>query len=576
MAHFILKNHKSRLLLIMVVIVMSCGYALRSDAQYSRGMSDLEMSSLLSKKLQKSGFEADKMIRFFDPVSIRAFYEARDYRPLWNDTEDIRDILGIFEASWTHGLNPNEYHVTQIKQFLKEGRRDGSGLELAVTDGVMRYGHDLGGMRFDPSLIKQKAEYWRMPVDGLTLMKTVTASHDYVQAIKDFAPDNTLYVALQKELVRLLQEESGYDHVLPMGFGGSNHFIPGSKSKDVVSLRIRLGVQYKPEYGAENYYDDNTASAMMAFQRAHGLEPDGIIGPQSLAVLNRSNRDRMEQIVANLERARWLPQEKPDRYLLVNIPQQLVWAVDKGKTVFEMKVVVGMPWRRTKEFTTEVKGVRFNPNWTVPIGIKMADFLPKLKENPDYLTEKNIEIIKGYGKEAVTLDPHAIDWNTVGWKEMGAMRFVQNPGDDNALGAVRILMPNIYNIYMHDTNHPEFFERGQRTYSSGCIRLHEPEKMANFVLGGNGDWSPRDMDGIIATGKTTEVMTSKPFPVYIIYQTVWLDGKGQIVYGSDVYKRDRELIDVLAAMHGYYLPVFGNADIVSVDGEHQTALAYNN
>jgi murein L,D-transpeptidase YcbB/YkuD len=204
----------------------------------------------------------------------------------------------------------------------------------------------------------------------------------------------------------------------------------------------------------------------------------------------------------------------------------------------------------------------------------MADFLPKLKEDPSYLTNKRIEVIKGYGRNAETLDPESIDWNDVGWREMGELRFVQSPGDHNALGKVRVLMPNQYNIYMHDTNHPEYFERGQRTYSSGCIRLSEPEELARFVMKGASNWSEEIFEEILASGETEDIKISQPFPVYIIYQSVWLDQNGQVVFGPDVYKRDKELVDILASIDGYQLPESAGLRYANADGKTQPALAY--
>ncbi len=586
MAHLIYKNYKNKFLILFTILGLSLGYTLTSNAQHHDSqIPNSGVPSLIYKIIMKNGLSAGSVnrgftrISFSDTSAMKSFYGDRGHTPLWvsddGDTGRAADVLEILEASWVHGLNPENYHTAQIRKLLNNPvYTDKARLELFVSDAVMRYGRDLSGMRIDPNTIKQKAEFWREPMTGLDVAKAVSGSENPVQALANIAPNTALYKALQKELISLSQEKSNYDHVLPMSFGGDNHFTPGQKHKDVTALRLRLGVEHKAAHGSPHYYDDHISSAVMKFQRNHNLEPDGIIGPQSLAVLNRTKKNRMEQIVANLERLRWLEQERPDRYILVNIPQQLLWAVENGKVIEEQKVVVGMPWRRTKDFKTEVTGVRFNPTWTVPQSIKMSDFLPKLKKDPSYLTEKKIEVIKGYGRDAITLDPMAIDWHSVGWKKMGKMRFVQTPGDHNALGRVRILMQNGYNIYMHDTNHPEFFERGQRTYSSGCVRLEKPKKVASFVLRRNQDWSDSEMDALTVGHKTVEVDADTPFPAYIIYQSIWLDGKGSLVFGPDVYKRDKELIEVLSGMDGYKLPTMSDAHYASVD-ESGAMLAYN-
>lgn len=568
MTHFYLPSRRNRLLAVFTVFTLIVtGFAVASYAQ--RGDADA-VSSVIQKMLAPGEAARNSLA---DSKAIESFYAGREYRPLWIDgqgrTDRAERALEVFDAAWTHGLNPDTYHAAEIHALLDAPAVDKARLELLTMDGALRYGRDLSGMRFNPKLIKQKAQYWRMPLSGGAVLQTISASSDPVKGLRGLEPNTTLYHALQKELVRLSEDDNGYDRFLPMRFGG--HFTPGSRSKDVAVLRMRLGVSPSDS----PLYDDETAAAVMTFQREHGLEPDGIIGPQTLAVLNRGNRERMEQVVANLERLRWLDQEKPDRYLLVNIPQQLLWGVDRGETLFETKVVVGMPTRKTKEFKAEVQGIRFNPQWNVPINLKMQDFLPKLQADPSYLTEKGIEVIRGHGSEAVTLDPTAVDWNSVGRKEMTGMRFVQRSGDHNALGRIRILMPNEYDIYMHDTNHPEYFARGQRTYSSGCIRLSEPKKVADFVLSRNEGWTEEDRDRLIAAGRTVEVKTAEPFPVYIVYQSIWMDGQGRLVYGPDVYDRDRELIKVLVGMNGFRLMGLDDATVAGL-AKDGSDLAYNN
>jgi murein L,D-transpeptidase YcbB/YkuD len=154
----------------------------------------------------------------------------------------------------------------------------------------------------------------------------------------------------------------------------------------------------------------------------------------------------------------------------------------------------------------------------------------------------------------VTLDPHQIDWSTMTRTEMNNIRMVQAPGDHNALGQVRVLMPNDYDIYMHDTNHKEFFDRTQRTYSSGCIRLSEPKKVAEFVMHKNKRWTDKKLAYYIDRGKLADVPVDEPFPVFILYQTVWLNDDGKLVFGSDIYGEDKRLVAALAKSKGYYLP----------------------
>jgi murein L,D-transpeptidase YcbB/YkuD len=498
-------------------------------------------------------------IKFYDRQAMMDFYNSLGHQTFWIRDDrlhsDARDVFEILSSSWTHGLNPENYHVDELSALLsRDAVTDKARLELLLTDATVRYMRDLSGMRINPSSIKQKAEYWQPQKDINEIYEGLAKTKDVEKYVQSTAPKSTLYTKLQKELVALSKESGAYDHLLPLDFN-NNYFKPGEKHKTVKNLRVRMGLEHDPQYGPENYYDDQLASAVMGLQKKHGLETDGIIGPQTLDVLNNSREEQMKQIVANLERLRWLDRDKPDRYILVNIVSQTLWGIDEGRVKLEMPVIVGSPYRKTKSFKTEVQGVRFNPDWTVPLSIKMKDFLPKLqKGGPDYLDYKGIEVIRGYGNNAVTLDPYAIDWSNMSWREMGKLRMVQTPGDHNALGRVRILMPNVYNIYLHDTNHPELFAKSQRTLSSGCIRLSDPKAVARFVLDKNKDWDESDMTQVLSRPILTEVSAAEKMPVYILYQSVWLNDDDQLVYGADVYKRDKELLGVLEAMNGYALP----------------------
>lgn len=499
-------------------------------------------------------------IPFADWAALQRFYDERDNDPIFLSGDEplaqARALLGVFEESWTHGLNPESYHVEPIRRLLTSPLRlqmEQARLELLLADAVMRYGRDMTGMRVDPAQIKQQAKFWRQPVPGYDVLSRVAAADDFAAALEELAPHTMLYRKLREELVRLSTAEEHYEDLLPLDFGAP-YFHPGKKAPAVVGLRQRLGVAVPSNVRRADLYVDELAAAVMAFQRRYEVEPDGIIGPQTLSLLNRTRQAQMEQVIANLERLRWMPADLPDRYVMVNIPSQMLWGVDHGKVALEMPVVVGLPFRQTQSFTTDVTGIRLNPTWTVPLSLKMQDFLPKLKENPGYLAEKGIELIQGYGKNARTLDPAAIDWDTIGWREMGKLRMVQVPGDHNALGRVRVLMDNEFDIYMHDTNHPEFFDKTQRTYSSGCIRLSRPYDMARFVMQGHEGWSEEAMQDILAAGETEDLEIGRTMPVYIVYQTIWLNGHGDMVFGADVYGRDRKLLAALRAAGQFVLP----------------------
>lgn len=542
------------------------------------------LGDLLTKISLRTALGAGKVsgVTFYDEQAMADFYASVDHKTFWIHDDGLRpevsDIYKILEASWTHGLNPEAYHVSELRELLsRDALTDRARVELLLTDGVIRYMRDQSGMRVNAASIRQESQYWQQPQEIKTIYSGLANAGDVVEYVQSTTPKGHLYDRLRSELVRLSQEDGDYDYVLPLDFN-DRYFKPGEKHDTVRKLRVRLGEKHDPQRGPEDYYDDELASVVMALQHEHGLDADGVIGPQTLNVLNQSNKKRMRQIVANLERTRWLDRDRPDRYVLVNIASQTLWGIDEGKVALEIPVIVGSTYRKTMMFKTEIQGVRFNPDWTVPLSIKVKDFLPKLRKGgPDYLDYKGIEVIRGYGDNARTLDPYSIDWDNVGWREMSKFRMVQTPGDHNALGRIRILMPNKYNIYLHDTNHPELFSRNQRTLSSGCIRLSDPKAVARFVLNKNKKWGEADMRNVLSTTQLTEVQAASRMPIYIIYQSVWLDDNDQLVFGSDVYKRDKKLLEVLEAMNAYYIPDRGDSRYAALgkDGKAFTKLASN-
>ena len=542
------------------------------------------LGGLLTKISLRTALGAGKVsgVQFYDEQAMADFYASIDHKTFWVQDDGLRpevsDVFKLLEASWTHGLNPEDYHVSALRTLLsRDALTDRARVELLLTDGLIKYMRDQSGMRVDAAAIHQEPQYWQQPKAAETIYSGLADAKDIIDYAQSTTPKGHLYDKLRSELVRLSREDGDYDYVLPLDFE-DRYFKPGDTHSTVKKLRIRLGEKYDGQRGPENYYDDELASAVMALQHEHGLDADGVIGPQTLNVLNQSNKQRMHQIIANLERMRWLDRDRPDRYVLVNIASQTLWGIDDGKVALEIPVIVGSTYRKTMMFKTEIQGVRFNPDWTVPLSIKVKDFLPKLRKGgPDYLDYKGIEVIRGYGDNARTLDPYSIDWDNVGWREMGKLRMVQTPGDHNALGRIRILMPNKYNIYLHDTNHPELFSRNQRTLSSGCIRLSDPKAVARFVLNKNKDWGEADMRNILSTTELTEVEAASRMPIYIIYQSVWLDDNDQLVFGSDVYKRDKKLLETLESMNAYYLPDGDDSRYAAIelDGKTLTKLASN-
>jgi murein L,D-transpeptidase YcbB/YkuD len=560
----LIKYKKLLSVLAIVSTIASTALIVSSDTStaqsYSNPPGEEEQgeTSLLMKASLGSALGAGRAggKRFFDAGAMKAFYDARENQAFWMSSSGpytrADELYAKLEQSWTHGLNPNNYHVKQIGKLIENpGMFNKADLELLLTDAFLRYARDMSGMRINPDDMKLDAKDWLMPMSGEDALSGLAAADDFDDLLEALEPKTATYKKIREEFIRVSAAPAAeYEKHLPVHFGGL--MKPGWSHKGVLGLRLRLGVPV-PERN-KYVYDDELAAAVMKFQRENELDGDGVIGTRTLQLLNRTTYDKKLQLIANMERLRWIPEEKPEKFIVVNIPSATLWALEHGRVKIEMPVIVGSPWRRTRSFQTDITGVRLNPDWTVPPTIKAFDIVPKVKEDPNYLIDKGIELVRGYGTEAETLDPSVIDWDSITPQQLAKIRFIQIPGEHNPLGKIRILMPNDYNMYLHDTNHPELFDKAERQVSSGCMRMKYPEKVADWVMKDTPGWSTRKMNEIIETGETTDLDIAKKIPVYVLYYTAWIGDQGRVVYGADVYNYDTKLVDLLASVDGLPIP----------------------
>ena len=317
----------------------------------------------------------------------------------------------------------------------------------------------------------------------------------------------------------------------------------GERDAAVPKLRARLK-EYMPETITNQdlfLYGSDLAEAVKKFQARHGLKDDGIIGPSTLAIINRTLADAKKQIELNLYRLNqpeWIG--RPDLRIDVDIARYMLTAYEGGEPVFEMPVVVGSSERQTNRFMTVMTGVRLNPGWTLPPTIKAEDYIPKLRENPEWVTEKGVMIYANWNDDAQPIDPTSVDWNYLTDNQIKAMRFYKNAGDSNPLGRYRFLMNNQFDIYLHDTNQKYLFSRPSRAYSSGCVRVENPRRIVEFLLAKNPDWTAEKLNEVLERGETFDLRANRSIPVYFDYKTAWLDKEGQLVLGADIYNLDNE------------------------------------
>jgi murein L,D-transpeptidase YcbB/YkuD len=265
------------------------------------------------------------------------------------------------------------------------------------------------------------------------------------------------------------------------------------------------------------------------------LREDGVVGPATLAALNVPVGERVRQIEMNLELWRWLPRDLGQRHIMVNITDYTMSVVEDGREVMGSKVIVGKPSRPTPVFAGEMSYLVLNPYWHVPPTIAVKDKLPKLRRNPYALSRQRIRVFAG-GKE---INPGRVNWRRVNARNL-RYHFRQDPGPRNALGRIKFMFPNRYSVYLHDTPSKYLFNRDNRTFSSGCVRVADPIDLAEYLLSDSG-WSRKAIVSKTRGKRQRRVNLSEKVPVYILYWTAWVDDAGETHFRRDIYEHDKRL-----------------------------------
>jgi murein L,D-transpeptidase YcbB/YkuD len=313
---------------------------------------------------------------------------------------------------------------------------------------------------------------------------------------------------------------------------------PGMARSDLAAASLALG----PPPALPEYFDLALQQAVERFQRRHGLEADGLVGRSTRAALNVSPEERINQIILNMERWRWMPRDLGPTHVLVNMAGfELDLVVDR-RPALSMRVVVGTPYQSTPVFSEEMTYLEFNPYWNIPHSIASKEILPQVRRDPGYLTDRGIRVFSGSNGGA--LDPWSIDWWSI-TPSTFPFRLRQDPGRNNPLGRVKFMLPNRFSVYLHDTSSPALFRRTVRTFSHGCIRVEKPAELAAYVLRHNEGWDLERVRSVMKSGARRIVTLKQPVPVHLTYATAWAADDGTVQFRNDVYGRDSLLFKAL-------------------------------
>ncbi len=479
-------------------------------------------------------------VRQYRDVMVRYYVEGNGV-PLWIGTGLMPRFVEILRQAENHGLNPDDYPADYLENLLKGAQtadvKGRSLIEQVYSAHFVKFAADLKTGRLLPNKIDSEL-YWKAKrVDLLGALQGLAKLQDLDRFVALWQPQIPEYFALKAALqqYRALAIKGGWP-VVPPG----ELLKPGMEDARVRFLRQRLaatdGAPATPTSGNDKLFDEELSEALQRFQSRHGLEPDGVVGQRTMFQLNIPADARVRQIVANMERWRWMPEKLGDHYVIVNIAGFELKRVRADRIEERMRVVVGKPYHRTPVFSETMKYLEINPYWNVPSSIAKNEELPKLKANPAALAEKGFEVVNG----DQVVDVRAVDWSQFSASNF-PFRLRQRPGPANALGRVKFMFPNRFNVYLHDTPSRSLFARAKRAFSHGCIRVARPIDFAEQLLAPKPDWTRGRIDQVLASGERTVVNLDQPVQVHITYATAWQRPDKTVHFAPDIYQRDEAL-----------------------------------
>jgi len=474
-----------------------------------------------------------------------AFYDKADAAPVWTTggqpNERARELAAAVAKVSADGLSPGDYLAGDLADPGRlAGGADAQGFERAMSAAFLRLARDIHGGRASPSIEVSNIVIARKTVDP-SYWLGVVRDRGVEAALKQLRPQHPQYYQLRQMLAgyRALAARGGWPSV-PAG----PTLKPGMNDARVKAMRANLKARGYAGIDGGAGYDPNLVAVVKHFQQRHGLEPDGMAGKGTIDALNVSADARVRQIIVNMERWRWLPANLGSRYVFVNQAGFELFLTAGGKVVDRRRVIVGKPYHQTPMFSHQISYAEFNPTWTVTPAIAANEFLPKLRKDPGYLARNDYKLYGGWGAGAPEINPWSVDWASVSGKNF-PYKIVQQPGDKNALGVVKFMFPNKFNIYLHDTPSRQLFAETGRAFSHGCIRVDKPLDFANRLFGPDGTLTPGQISSLVTSGKTKVVNLKTKVPVHLAYFTTWIGDDGTPSFFPDIYERDKLVARVL-------------------------------
>lgn len=501
-------------------------------------------------------------------AALARFYRCRGYRPSWVDDKgplpQTRILLQAIQSAPDDGLPPMSYSLEDTalelsRQVLFSDTRfsafdyDLARLDVALTAVMLKFAAHLSQGCIQPEELSEA-----LPLHDARSIRDIPGElagalneNRLGNFVESLIPRHQAYQDLKSILkqYRRIQAAGGWPRI---GAGATLRL--GTLDARVTALRRHLVItgDLEPDTWMEgDRFGPPLEAAVKRYQRRHGLALDGMVGPRTLASLNIPIEERIIQLMLNMERWRWFPDDLGSRYVVVNIPGFELKLVENEAVVLSMRAIVGRKSRPTPIISSQMTYLELNPYWNIPQKIARQDILPKIQLDPDYLVRNGIRVFDSWQEDAPALDPLGIDWSGLS-KDYFPYRLRQQPAGGNALGRIKFMFPNSQSVYIHDTPGKSLFGRPQRLFSSGCVRVEEPQALARHLLR-DQRWNRRKLALAVASEQNRTIVLQTPVPVHLVYFTAWADADGRVQFRDDVYGHDRRLLlDFLNAEANIY------------------------
>jgi len=475
---------------------------------------------------------------------IRSFYNARNYQYAWFSPTGLTEQARFFWNQYDYAVNhlkdttmANSSFFKQASQYMNQEKvtvsKADAGIlqtEFGLSEHFIRYINNT----YEKGYVKRKEQEKFIPIRKMDPLDMADSLLNKKHKDDKYYEDvNDMYAALKKSLSVYynLAKAGDWDPIPAV----KKSLKKGDSSNIVALVKKRLQLtQDMPGSDSSAVFTDTLELAVNKFQVRHGYKASGLISAELIKDMNVSPTERLKQILLNMDRMRWMPQKPTGHLIIVNLPEFMLHVMNGKEKVFDMVVVVGKVGNNTMMFNGDLNQIIFSPYWNVPMSIIKSEIEPAVKRNPNYLSNKNMERIGNYIR--------------------------QKPGPGNALGKVKFIFPNSFNMYFHDTPSKSLFGQDKRAFSHGCVRLSEPQKMAEWLLRNDPAWTREKIVKAMNQTHETSVKLKEAIPVFIIYYTAWVDADGLLNFRDDVYKHDKEVMQKM-----FTAPAPASTNVIRVD-----------